>query len=169
MSSWSSCYGPLFLPCAPSSSGGNEIPWHTQTHVLLGSIFLFYFICYYGSVSYFLSWSNWTEEPKTDSRPIKEDIFILLSQTVTSCELYLITITFLSVDSKVQKSLPTEALSLFTPMRHFTHGGRPPDIPEILYQSGRFNNRVCTLRAALEAEKPDHKKSNDLQLMAFDL
>ena len=69
--------------------------WDTQTHVLLGSIFLFYFICYYGSVSYFLSWSNWTEEPKTDSRPIKEDIFIL-SQTVTSCELYLITITFLS-------------------------------------------------------------------------
>ena len=72
-----------------------------------------------------------------------------------SCELYLITITFLSVDCKVQKSLPTEALSLFTPMRHFTHGGRPPDIPEILYQSGRFNNRVCTLRAALEAEKPE--------------
>ena len=60
---------------------GNEIPWHTQTHVLLGSIFLFYFICYYGSVSYFLSWSNWTEEPKTDSRPINEDIFIL-SQAV---------------------------------------------------------------------------------------
>ena len=92
------------------------------------------------------------------SRPIKEDILIL-SQAVTSCELYLITITFLSVDSKVQKSLPTEALSLFTPMRHFTHGGRPPDIPEILYQSGRFNSRVCTLRAALEAEKPDHKNS----------
>ena len=144
----------VFALCSIVKRGKRDTPTH-----VFGSIFLFYFICYYGSVSYFLSWSNWTEEPKTDSRPIKEDISIL-SQAVTSCELYLITITFLSVDSKVQKSLPTEALSLFTPMRHFTHGGRPPDIPEILYQLGRFNNRVCTLRAALEAEKPDHKKSN---------
>ena len=79
----------VFVLCSIVKRGKRD----TQTHVLFGSIFLFYFICYYGSVSYFLSWSNWTEEPKTDSRPIKEDIFIL-SQTVTSCELYLITITF---------------------------------------------------------------------------
>ena len=81
----------VFALCSIVKRGKRD----TQTHVLLGSIFLFYFICYYGSVSYFLSWSNWTEEPKTDSRPIKEDTFIL-RQTVTSCELYLITITFLS-------------------------------------------------------------------------
>ena len=71
-----------------------------------------------------------------------------------------IIITFLSSALQSPEIFAHEVLSLFTPMRHFTHGGRPPDIPEILYQLGRFNNRVCTLRAALEAEKPDHKSSN---------
>ena len=145
----------VFALCSIVKRGKRD----TQTHVLLGSIFLFYFICYYGSVSYFLSWSNWTEEPKTDSRPIKEDILIL-SQTVTSCELYLIYHNVFISGLQSPEIFAHEALSLFTPMRHFTHGGRPPDIPEILYQSGRSNNRACALRAALEAEKPDHKKYN---------
>ena len=34
----------------------------TRTHVSLGSNFLFYHICYYASVSYFLFWSNWIDE-----------------------------------------------------------------------------------------------------------
>ena len=33
--------------------------WDAQAHVSLGSILLFYFMCYYGSVSCFLSWSSW--------------------------------------------------------------------------------------------------------------
>jgi hypothetical protein len=51
----SSLYGPLFWPSVLSPAGKRD----TRTHVLLGSIFISYFICYYGSASYFLSWSNW--------------------------------------------------------------------------------------------------------------
>ena len=43
--------GLLFWPNALSPAGKRD----TRTHVSLGSNFLFYFICYYASVSYFLS------------------------------------------------------------------------------------------------------------------
>ena len=43
--------GLLFWPNALSPAGKRD----TRTHVLLGSNFLFYFICYYARVSYFLS------------------------------------------------------------------------------------------------------------------
>ena len=44
--------------CLSSTEGKSDAP----THLLFGSSFLFYFICYYASVSYFLIWSNWIDE-----------------------------------------------------------------------------------------------------------
>ena len=41
--------------CLSSTEGKSDAP----THLLFGSSFIFCFICYYGSVSYFLFWSNW--------------------------------------------------------------------------------------------------------------
>ena len=41
--------------CLSSTEGKSDAP----THLSFGSRFLFYSVCYYGSVSYFLSWSNW--------------------------------------------------------------------------------------------------------------
>ena len=43
--------------CLSSTEGKSDAP----THLLFGSSFLFYFICYYASVSYFLFWSNWID------------------------------------------------------------------------------------------------------------
>ena len=41
--------------CLSSTEGKSD----ASTHLLFGSSFIFCFICYYGSVSYFLFWSNW--------------------------------------------------------------------------------------------------------------
>ena len=49
--------GLLFWHNALSPAGKRD----TRTHVSLGSNFLFYLICYYASVSYFLFWSNWID------------------------------------------------------------------------------------------------------------
>ena len=47
-------------------------------------------------------------------------------------------------------------------MRHLTHCESAPDMPEVLYQSGRSKSNLRVLRAALEAEKPHHIEPNVL-------
>ena len=63
------------------------------------------------------------------------------------------TLTFLSGHSKSPKVSAAEALSPLTPMRLLTHGGRPPDIPEIIYLTGRTSIASHT---TISAKKPDH-------------